>query len=349
MILVVRLDQARSSKSKVGGFMRPQELNLLVVFDAIMTEKSITRAAERLAMTQPAVSNAVSRMRGTWKDDLFVKDGRNIRPTLYAQNLWAQVREPLLRLSQAVQPDSFDPATSNRTFRVAVTDVITEMIWVPLRKMFEQQAPGINLHAIPYTIDNTEQVLEDAEVDLVIGASGLLSGTFRADYLFSSQYLCVMRPDHPLTHTKMTLKQFASADHLLVSLSGDTTGYTDQVLMQQGLTRRIAVTVNHFSMVKTMLVESDLICVIPAGVVSKAVISGELIAVMPPVEVIGQPVSALWHKRQDKDQGLMWLRQHIKQMLIEKVRENYMAIVEHMCPEYAEECAQKLNVSELRF
>ncbi|MBL4631948.1 MAG: LysR family transcriptional regulator, partial [Paraglaciecola sp.] len=150
-----------------------------MVFDAIMTERSITRAAHRLSMTQPAVSNAVSRMRLVWKDELFVKDGRNIQPTLYAQNLWDKVREPLLSLTEAVTPKSFDPATVKRTFRVAVPDIVVDMAWAELRSTIEKEAPGVNIHAIPYTIVNTDQVLEDAEVDMVIGNTGIISNTFR--------------------------------------------------------------------------------------------------------------------------------------------------------------------------
>ncbi|MDU0353981.1 LysR family transcriptional regulator [Paraglaciecola aquimarina] len=171
--------------------MRPQELNLLMVFDAIMTERSITRAAKRLSMTQPAVSNSVSRMRAAWKDELFVKDGRNIQPTLHAQNLWNQIRVPLISLTEAIDPKSFDPATAKRTFRIAVSDIIVDMVWAELRSIIEKHAPGVNIHAVPYTIINTEQVLEDAEVDIVLGNSGVISNTFRAEFfIFSDLCLC---------------------------------------------------------------------------------------------------------------------------------------------------------------
>jgi len=127
--------------------MRPHELNLLVIFDVVMTEQSITRTAERLSMTQPAVSNAVARMRAAWNDELFVKDGRNIQATSYAKNLWEQIREPLFQLSKAIKPDKFDPDTAKRTFRIAVSDVSLDSLWFDMRKLIEKQAPNINLHA----------------------------------------------------------------------------------------------------------------------------------------------------------------------------------------------------------
>jgi DNA-binding transcriptional LysR family regulator len=311
--------------------MRPQELNLLMVFDAIMTERSITRAAHRLSMTQPAVSNAVSRMRVVWKDELFVKNGRNIQPTLHAQNLWNKVREPLTSLTEAVDPKSFNPATAKRTFRVAVNDIVVDMAWAELRCTIEKEAPGINIHAVPYTIVNTDQVLEDAEVDMVIGVTGVISNTFRAEFLFSPIYICIMNHDHPLAKADLSLQEFAAADHLLVSLSGDITGYTDQVLLQHGLSRRVAVTVNHFSSVANLIQRSNLICVIPISAVAEEIIAGDIAATMPPIEIMPQQISAIWHKRQDRDQGLIWLREHFKRIISQTVELENAQVMNSLC------------------
>jgi DNA-binding transcriptional LysR family regulator len=311
--------------------MRPQELNLLMVFDAIMTERSITRAAHRLSMTQPAVSNAVSRMRVAWKDELFVKNGRNIQPTLHAQNLWNKVREPLISLTEAVDPKSFNPATAKRTFRVAVNDIVVDMAWAELRCTIEKEAPGINIHAVPYTIVNTDQVLEDAEVDMVIGVTGVISNTFRAEFLFSPIYICIMNHDHQLAKADLSLQEFAAADHLLVSLSGDITGYTDQVLLQHGLSRRVAVTVNHFSSVANLIQRSNLICVIPISAVAEEIIAGDIAATMPPIEIMPQQISAIWHKRQDRDQGLIWLREHFKRIISQTVQLENAQVMNSLC------------------
>ena len=295
--------------------MRPQELNLLIVFDAIMTEGSITQAAHRLSMTQPAVSNAVSRMRSAWKDELFVKDGRNIQPTLYAKNLWSQVKEPLISLTEAVDPKTFDPATSKRVFRIAVTDIIVDMVWPELRCTIEKEAPHVNIHAVPYTITNTSQVLENAEVDMVISATNIASDTFIAEYLFSPIYVCIMSHSNPLSKAPLTLESFALVDHLLVSLSGGATGSTDQILLQHGLSRRVAVTVNHFSAVVNIIKKSNLLCVIPISAVAKEIIAGDIVATKLPIELNPKHLSAIWHKRQDRDLGLIWLREHFKRII----------------------------------
>ncbi|WP_339721014.1 LysR family transcriptional regulator [uncultured Paraglaciecola sp.] len=319
--------------------MRPQELNLLMVFDAIMTERSITRAAHRLSMTQPAVSNSVSRMRAAWKDELFVKDGRNIQPTLHAQNLWNQIRAPLTALTEAVDPKSFDPATAKRTFRIAANDIFVDMAWAELRCVIEREAPGINIHAVPYTIVNTDQVLEDAEVDMVIGVTGVISSTFRAEYMFAPIYICIMHHDHPLAKADLSLQEFADADHLLVSLSGDVTGYTDQVLLQHGLSRRVATTVNHFSSAANLVKRSNLICVIPISAVAKEIISGEISATKPPIEIMPQQISAIWHKRQDSDQGLVWLRDQLKRIISRNVKLETAQVMDSLCKSNPELCA----------
>ncbi len=306
--------------------MRHQELNLLVIFDAIMTEGSITRAADRLALTQPAVSNALSRMREIWKDELFVKDGRTIQPTIYAQNLWIQIKKPLHQLVEAVDPNSFDPATAKRTFRIAAADVIIDITWRPLRKLIEKEAPNINIHAVPYTILNAEDVLHNAEVDLVVGGTAATGNVIRSEYLYTPCFICVMRPGHPLAKANLSLEEFANAEHLLVSLSGDASGLTDQVLSQHGLSRRIAMTVNHFSAVPDLLKETNLIAIVPSTAVNDAIFRGELAVIEPPIQMVPNHVSSFWHKRQEGDQGLVWLRKHVNSIIKSRAESHFEAL-----------------------
>lgn len=311
--------------------MRNQELNLLVIFDAIMTEGSITRAADSLALTQPAVSNALSRMRTAWKDELFVKDGRNIQPTIYAQNLWAQIKLPLEQLEEAVDTNSFDPATAQRTFRIAAADIIIETIWRPLRKLIEQEAPGINIYAVPYTTLNAENILHNAEVDMVVGATASTSNVICREHLYTPCYICVMRPDHALAKADLTLDEFAAAEHLLVSLSGNAVGFTDEVLAQHGLSRRIAMTVNHFSAVPELLKESNLISIVPSTAVEKAIFSGELAVMEPPIQLSPPHVSSFWHKRQGRDQGLIWLKKHVNQLIKSRAELHFEELQQRIC------------------
>lgn len=296
--------------------MRPHELKLLVVFDAIMVEGSVTRAAEQLSMTQPAVSNAVSKMRVLWKDELFVPDGRNIRPTTFANNLWIKVRDSLHNLSDAIEPEDFDPMSAKRTFRVALPDIVVDSIWPDMRLLFEQQAPGLNLYAVPYAIASTKQVLDDAEVDLVIGQSNRSLENISTDHLFDTRYLCAMGAHNPLANSILSVEAFANAEHLLVTLSGNTSNPTDQALQELGLTRRVAFTVNKFSSAVPMVLKSDLIAILPTDLIHDYLACDGLVVVPPPVSIPHSSISMMWHRRLNADEGLSWLRSHIKRLFV---------------------------------
>lgn len=311
--------------------MRHQEISLLVIFDSIMTEGSITRAADQLELTQPAVSNALSRMRQAWNDELFIKDGRNIQPTIYAKNLWGRVKNPLLELEEAVDVEGFDPLSSKRTFRISAADTIIDTAWAPLRKILEQHAPNIKVHAVPYTIHNAEQLLENAEVDLVVGAALDNNESICSEYLYSPCYICVMRPDHPLIQSGLSLKEFANSDHLLVSLSGEASGYTDEILTQHGLSRNIAMTVNHFCAVPKLISQSDLIAIVPSSSLEEAIFSGQLAVVEPPIQFSSNSINNYWHKRQDTDKGLVWLREHLTRIIKQHAENHWQELGKRIC------------------
>jgi len=298
--------------------LRPQELKLLIIFDVIMTEKSITQAAERLSMTQPAVSNAVAKMRVLWKDELLVPDGRKIQPTTYAKDLWEKVRDSLHNINHAIEPQVFEARSAKRTFRIALPDIALDTLWLDLRKLFEKEAPGLNLHAVPYTIACTKPMLDGADVDLVIGQSNRSLENICTDHLFDTSYVCVMRKDHPLTKKRLTVENFSLAEHLLVSLSGDITSPTDQALQQLGLTRRVAFTVNKFSSAIPIIKETDLIAILPTDLIHNYLACNELVITHPPVTIPHSSISMLWHRRQSADKGLIWLRKHIKQIFIKR-------------------------------
>lgn len=302
--------------------MRSNDLNLLMIFDAIMTEGAITRAADRLAMTQPAVSNALSRMRTAWNDELFVKDGRGIQPTAYARNLWSQIQGPMSALEDAVNPTHFDPATAKRTFRIAATDVLISMIWGPLRQLIEQEAPGINIYAMPNASQECEKILKDAEAELAFSKYFQPDAVIRSEHVIEPRYVVVMRPNHPLAKETLSLEDFVAADHLLVSITGEVTGPTDHALQNMGLSRRVAMSVNQFHNVPPLLKQSDLICVAPSLAIEQEVFRGELAVFESPVEIPSTPISLLWHKRQDHDQGLIWLRQHVLRLIREQVAQH---------------------------
>ncbi len=292
--------------------MKTGDLNLLAVFDAIMREGSVTRAADRLAMTQPAVSNAMARMRLAWNDPLFVKNGRGVVPTPQAVALWERVRPHLQGLREAVTPEPFDAKASRRGFRIAAADVIVEMLWRPLRRRVERDAPGIDFYAVPYTKLGADGLLMNGEVDAVIGPTMRdTPAQIHHTPLLCSYFACAMRKDHPLAGRPLSLEAYAAAEHLLVSLSGDPRGMVDDLLEQQGLRRRVSVTVNHFAAVPSLLRESDLICTVPFVVVAECSAVNDLFITRPPLDLSTKPLSLLWHERSERDPGHRWLREQI--------------------------------------
>jgi DNA-binding transcriptional LysR family regulator len=310
--------------------MHHQEMSLLIIFDAIMTEGSVTQAAQRLDLTQPAVSNALARMRQAWGDELFLKDGRTIAPTLYAQNLWRQIKSPLDQLSQAVNMSEFDPATCQRTFRIAAADTIVEKVWSPLRKIIEQRAPNVRVHAVPYTIENADHLLYQAEVDLLIGCLDNNCDLIMSEFLYTPRYALLMRKHHPLLETELTLHAFSQADHLLVSLSGDANGPTDEALKQHNLTRNVAMTVNHFHAVPKLIKESNLICMVPTTTVEHSIFDDELVVIKAPVAIVSKSVNTYWHKRQDMDHGSIWLRNIINGIIKDQDTQHIIKLEQHL-------------------
>lgn len=297
--------------------MSKPDLNLMVIFDAIMQEQSVSAAAERLAMTQPSVSNALSRMRHVFKDPLFVKAGRGITPTPYAITLWQQIASPLNTISEAVNPKAFVPHYAKRTFRVALTDGMLSLLWLDLRKVIEQTAPHINLHAVPYTM-NGESLLLNAQVDLIADYVPELGKPIHRQHLSHNHFVALMSPQHKLANQDFDLKALVNSDNLLVSLSGDASGIVDTKLAEQNLTRRIAMTTNSFSSAMELIQQTSLICVLPFPIAAPAVNRGLLVAKTMPLAIPPAEISLAWHNRNNRDLGLRWLRETISKIMEDK-------------------------------
>lgn len=290
------------------------DLNLLAVFDSIMREGSMTRAAAQLAMTQSAVSNAVARMRIIWNDPIFVKDGRGIAPTPFAHTLWDQAHPYLAGLMEMANPEPFDAMSARRTFRIGMADFNLGLLWLELRQRAERMAPGIDFHTVPLAAANSQKQLIDADIDVKIaGPLDRPSNVLRSQALFDSGFVCAMRPDHALAGEPLTVEAFATADHLLVSFTGDASGFIDELLKPYGLNRRVAMTVTHFSLVAQILKATNLISIVPYEAVAESACRGELHITQPPIDVPPVTVTLAWHKRTDQDAGQRWLREQIQQ------------------------------------
>ena len=197
------------------------DLNLLRVFDAVMTEQNLTRAASRLAMTQPAVSNAVKRLRDALGDELLIRTAHGVKPTARADSLWPAVRRALTDLEEAVAPRNFELASAHATFRMAMADATAGLLLPSLVRVIENQAPGIDVRMVPLTTREPRPMLLRADIDLAVGffpgvvaqLQGATETPIRHERLFAGEYVCVMRKEHALSTKTLTLDNYCSANH----------------------------------------------------------------------------------------------------------------------------------------
>ena len=308
----------------IGGVVpinfRTLDLNLLRVFDEVMAERNLTRAAEKLSLTQPAVSNALRRLREVVGDDLLVRSGQGVEPTPRALALWPTVRQALGHLQQALAPGDFDPGTADTAFVLAMADATGATLIPPLVEIVEREAPGVSLRVVPLTTRDPRRLLDDEKADMAVGyfPAVMADLTARAQSdsliafdsmrLYNGEYVCVMRRGHPLAEGPLTLDQYCAARHLLVSFSGKPFGFIDEALAALGRERRIVLTVNQFFTAGRVVAASDLLTVLPRHFVGVASLKDELVWRPLPMPVPVVHVDALWHRRRRHDPAHRWLQ-----------------------------------------
>ena len=302
---------------------RTLDLNLLRVFDEVMAERNLTRAAEKLAITQPAVSNALRRLREVLGDELVTRRGHGVEPTPRALALWPAVRHALAQLQETLSPGRFDPASAQTTFVLAMADATGATLIPPLIEIVEREAPGVSLRVVPLTTRDPRRLLDDESAVMAVGyyPAVLADLTARAQSdnvvahestrLYDGQYVCVMRADHPLAAVPMTLDLYCAARHLLVSFSGKPFGFIDGALAALGRERRIVLTVNQFFTAGRVVATTDLLTVLPRHFVGVASVRDELVWRPLPMTLPPVHVDALWHRRRNHDPAHRWLREAI--------------------------------------
>ncbi|EJL69096.1 LysR family transcriptional regulator [Variovorax sp. Varisp85] len=299
---------------------RTLDLNLLRVFDEVMAERNLTRAARNLSITQPAVSNALRRLREVLGDELVRRSGAGVEPTPRALALWPTVRDALRQLQHTLAPGEFDAGVADTTFLLAMADATAAELVPGLVQIAEKEAPAISLRVLPLTTRDPRRMLELEEVDVAVGyfpaviaslAARGQSGAgvaFETQRLYLGQYVCVMRRGHPLANAPLTLDDYCAARHLLVSFSGRPYGFIDQTLGALGRERRIVVTVNQFFTAGRVVANSDLLTVLPRHFVTVTGIDDQLVLRDLPFDQPPVHVDAIWHRRAQHGHAHEWLR-----------------------------------------
>lgn len=288
--------------------IRSLDLNLLKALDALLDEGSVTRAAQHLSLTQPAVSGMLTRLRDYFGDPLFVRTSHGMVPTLRASELAVPVKQILTDIAILLKPLEFDPMTAELTYTIVATDYALKAVVVPLMAALKQRAPHIKIAVRTVDSERMYQQLSRGEVDLALITPQTTPDDLHGRALYEEDYVCVARSHHPLAlaaTSEMTLEQFCEQEHILMSTEGNFTGVTDEALAKLGLTRRVGMSVNSFLVIPDILRLTDMIAVVPHRMVPA---NNDLIILPLSLKVPGFTKSMAWHERTHRDPGHQWVR-----------------------------------------
>jgi DNA-binding transcriptional LysR family regulator len=283
------------------------DLNLLVVFEAILRERSVTRAGERLGLSQPAMSHALNRLRWMLKDQLFIRTPEGMAPTPRAEQLAEPVRRALGDLRSALDPEEFMPAQAERRFTVAVNNYAAVVLAGPIAAACAASAPHVRVSMRPSGTLDLQDQLDRGELDLAIASHEVSGDRFVSRVLVEDEYVAVMRRDHPALRKDLDLKTLAAISHLVVSSSGEDLGFVDDALSAKGYARTIGVEAPYLSS-GTILVTSDMVAVLGRELAKQfraayAIEFRDLPFAPPRLRSV-----MLWHKRFDDQPAHRWLR-----------------------------------------
>lgn len=285
------------------------DLNLLPIFVALMEERSVTRAAERLGMTQPALSNALSRLRAMLQDPLFIRERYGIQPTPIALELAPGIAEALAKLDDAVlgQQD-FDPARAERLFTIAPNGYVEFVIVPMLVARLAEIAPGIRLRLTPYGNDLAETGVTSGTTAMVLGRIVDPPDNLVVQHLMDEGLACVVRADHPEVGDTLSREQFERLRHVNVVPPGRMRAGLFQAVAQQGLRRDVAISVTNFFAVAEMVAVTDHIATLPR-LICRRLAHDPRVRILPaPVDLGSFPVEMAWHVRYRHDPAHRWLR-----------------------------------------
>jgi DNA-binding transcriptional LysR family regulator len=283
-------------------------LNLLVAFDALFEEQSVTAAARRAGVTQPAMSNTLSQLRALFGDALFLRHRTGLTPTTRAKALAEPIRSGLRLLQGALVGPSFDPATSTQRFVIATSDYVELVLLPALLRRLHERAPGVRLQLRPWGLHEAPPELARGEVDLMLGFYDKLPPHHHEQALFEDEYVCVVRRRHPTVKTKLTLARYLQLSHVLVSSRADSPGSVDRALAALGKQRMVGARVSHFLTVPVLVSQTDFVAALDRRVAE--VFAGPLGLKLfpPPLKLPKGTIGQVWHEQQDGDPAQRWLR-----------------------------------------
>jgi DNA-binding transcriptional LysR family regulator len=292
--------------------LRSIDLNLLVIFDGLMAEKNITRAARKIGVTPSAMSHALRRLRATFNDELLRRTGRGMVPTRRAIELWTSVRDVLQQLQRAVEQQlEFDPGTSERRFTVRISDYLIQCAGPRLCARVRAEAPNTTL-VVDYLRENEPGCDDPGDIQIRVCADDW-GPEYRQQRLLISRFVIAMRRSHPAAGKEMTLDLYLSLPHLIASSVGAR--MIDDRLAREGLSRRVAVIIPSVAAVISVLEHSDLCALLPEQWIKLYCAPGRLATAAPLIADSEFTLDVIWRRQDDGDAGHRWLRRLIVEEL----------------------------------
>ena len=300
------------------------DLNLVSILEAVMLERNVTRAAASLAMSQPAVSNALRRARRLTNDELFIKVPDGVRPTARMMAMWPEIHRSLAVLRASIAPQQFDPRADATTFRIAVTDSLASQAVSGIALRLNEASPFGRVAFSHHTNASSIEAIERGTLDCAVGMFPALPHSVNVHALRADHYVCVIRRGHELARA-MSLDAFADARHVLVSPSGRDMGIVDSWLSLHGRSRSVVAVVNRFADALRIVADSDLLVCVPSDVLQgparKLMVKNQLVAHELPFEVEKLLYKLIWHERLHVHPAHQWFRSLVAEVCGATVRD----------------------------
>ncbi|WP_424486836.1 LysR family transcriptional regulator [Pseudomonas sp.] len=299
--------------------LRRIDLNLLVILDALLSEQHVTRAAERLHLSQPAVSHALARLREVLGDPLLVRQGGKWVPTARALELTAPLADALAQVQALLAPNRFDPASAKRRFRVAMSDYSAAIFLPALVRVLRQEAPGIDLQIIQASREGMVDGVLNGDIDLAAGVFPDMPAELRTTPLFEEHYTCLVDRNSLPENGTLDLPTYLARPHVLLEMRGSGTPEIERALTAIRERRHVAISLPHWGVAPQLIQGTDLVLTVSSrGLLT--VDHQQLVAVPPPFHIPSFAVELAWHARRGGDSGLQWLIGHVQGVVSEDQR-----------------------------
>ena len=295
---------------------RGLDLNLIVALDALLTHRNVTRAAQTLHLSQPAMSGSLARLRLHYDDQLLVRCGHEFRLTTLAEELVLPIRQVLLRMDAALDMTlRFDPRTSQRSFSIMASDYVSTVMIAPMLRRVGALAPGLSFTITPFTL-LPWQALEHGDIDLLIIADNLVSSSQPYETLFEDEFVCMLWAENPLDESDLTIEHYLSLGHVMCRYGNSEVAYIEEKFFHDaGYTRKVEVVATSFSEVPHYLIGTPRVAITHRKLADAFARTMAVRYVDPPVQMPVVRQAMQWNCHRDRDPSLEWLRLQIRQTI----------------------------------